>query len=352
MIHILVEENYSKNSRFISLLEGIGSYLRRRHDEYKVYKAPHELPPDCRVVAVICQSLAWSSDMVEKLNSMNIHPLIFGFQYLDTMYSYSSLSPNYTKSAYRVTRNIMGGESHKVAILGYNSDSLPDKFKLTGIKCAVNDLDGSYEVFTNDGDIIPCLEAFKAKSADFTKIVCCNDNVAITLLAKFADSISGKEMCSCTGERLSEFLENPYPVCRINYVKAGLKLASLYRFLAKEEEIPSTVMTFDMDFSAEENNEAVPQRNDTVKCCKIDFYGDAQIRDIELLNAMLLNADETDIAILSDLESGITYEDISSKRYIAVNTVKYRTKKMMEKAGVSSKRDLISKLREYGVSFR
>lgn len=352
MIHILVEDNYSANSRFISLLEGISLYIRRRHDEYRVYKSPTELPDGCRVVAVICQSLAWSSAMVEALNSMNIHPLIFGFQYLDTMYSYSSLSPNYTKAAYKVARHIIKGEPHRVAVLGYNPDSLPDRFKLRGIDYAVSESGGSYEVFNNGGDIIACLNDFKASAKEFTKIVCCNDNVAITLRTKYADTISDKDICSCTGERLSEFLPEPYPACRINYIKAGSKLASLYRFLSKGEEISSTVMTLDMEFAGDGGGTCdAPALDENKACDKVDFYGDAQILDIEKLNSMLLAADETDLKILSALYSGATYEDISDEHYIAVNTVKYRTKKMIETAGAASKRELIARLREYGVSF-
>ncbi len=352
MIHILVEENYSKNSRFISLLEGISIYLRRRHDEYAVYKTPEELPSDCRVVAVICQSLAWSVDMVAKLNSMNIHPLIFGFQYLDTMYSYSSLSPDYTKSAYKVTNHIIRGESHRLAVLGYNPDSLPDRFKLTGIKYAVNESGGSCEVFENSGDVVACFEKFRTRAKDFTKIVCCNDSIAILLLSKYSELAQDKEMCSCTGEMLSESLKSPYPVCRINYVAAGEKLASLYRFLSKGEKIPSTAMTLDVDVPCEGTEGAFsPARSSADVGNKVDFYGDSEICKIELLNAMLLDADGTDIMILSELEDGATYEEISGKHYISVNALKYRTKKMVENARVSSKKELISRLSEYGISF-
>ena len=352
MIHILVEENYSKNSRFISLLEGISLYLRRRHDEYKVYKTPEELPADCRVVAVICQSQVWSVDMVAKLNSMNIHPLIFGFRNLDTMYSYSSLSPDYAKSAYRLASNIIRGEPHSLAVLGYNPDSLPDRFKLSGIKYAVKESGGSCEVFENGGDIVACFESFRTRAKDFDKIVCCNDSIAILLLSKYKELAQDKEICSCTGEMLSRFLKSPYPVCRINYVMAGEKLASLYRFLSKGERISSIAMTLDMDFACEDTTPAfTPAHNAVGSGNKVDFYGDSEICKIELLNAMLLDADSTDIIILSELEGGATYEKISENHYISVNALKYRTKKMMKNARVSSKKELLSRLREYGLSF-
>ena len=138
MFYILIEENYSENNRVRQLLEGIGQIAKKKHDDIAVFKRADELPHDCRVAIIICQSLKWSTDRIEELNSKGIHPLVFGFQYLDTMYKYSSIAPNYTKSAYRLAKHILAGGAGKTAILGYNEDSLPDRLKYIGIRYAVN----------------------------------------------------------------------------------------------------------------------------------------------------------------------------------------------------------------------
>ncbi len=354
MIYILLEDSYSDNTRYHRLLSGISSVAKRKHLEIGVYKSCEELPPECRVAILICQSLKWSTDRICELNAMGIHPLVFGFQYLDTMYRYSSIAPNYTKSAYKLTRYILSGNPGKTAVLGYNEDSLPDRLKYTGIRYAVEESGGEHAIFPNNGDVLACIRDFEAAAEGIENIVCCNDNIAITIYNKFPHLLRDRKICSCSGLKISEYFEKPYPVCRINYYEAGVQLAMLYRFLTKESIIYSTVMTLDMDFldnGAEGESAAIsfPGAENIYSREEVDFYGDGSLRDMELLDRMLTDADETDIKILSDVINGKTYDDIAEELYMATNTVKYRTKKMVEAAGVASRRELAARLLEYGV---
>ena len=355
MFYILIEENYSSNSRFHKLLEGINSIAKKKHDDVRICNKVAELPSDCRVVILICQSLKWSTDRIEELNGKGIHPLVFGFQYLDTMYKYSSIAPNYTKSAYRVTKYMLAAKGGaKTAILGYNEDSLPDRLKYIGIRYAVNEAGGTYEVFRNRGDVLGCLDDFAKRCSGVSDIVCCNDNIAVMLYTRYPELLCGRNMCSCSGMKISEFFDNPYPVCRIDYYKAGVQLAMLYRFLLKEEVIYSTVMTFDMDFVGETVDEGVPSPvgAEIYSASEVDFYGDENLADMERIDIMLSACDSTDIAILSDVIDGQTYEKISEKYYLAINTVKYRVKKMMEYTATESRKELIALLETYRIKFK
>lgn len=354
MIYILIEENYKENSRYLKLLDGINLIAKKKHAEVLVFQRTEEIPPEARVVILICQSLKWSCDRIEELNARDIHPLVFGFQYLDTMYKYSSIAPNYTKSAYRLTKHILSGRGERTAIVGYNEDSLPDRLKYIGIRYAVNESGGSYEVFRNHGDILACLDSFRKSAEGIKNIVCCNDNVAIMLYNRYPDLLEGRKICSCSGLKISEFFEDPYPVCRIDYFEAGVQLAMLYRFLIKEEIIYSTVMTFDMDFA--DNGDSIPlttpESVDIYSRSEIDFYGDENLREMEALDRMLSLCDETDISILSEVTAGETYETIAEKHFLAVNTVKYRVKKMLDVVGCDSRRSLIALLSDFGVKFK
>ena len=354
MFYILIEESYSNNNRFLTLLNGISSVAKKKHDDVSIYKSTDALPSNCRVAIIICQSLKWSTDRIEELNARGIHPLVFGFQYLDTMYKYSSIAPNYTKSAYNVTKYMLAGSSGTTAILGYNEDSLPDRLKYIGIRYAVNEVSGTYEVFRNHGDVISCLEKFCEKCEGISNIVCCNDNIAVTVRTKYPKLIENRRMCSCSGMRISEFFDDPYPVCRIDYHKAGVQLAMLYRFLVKEEVIYSTVMTFDMDFCGSMDSVRMPSPMcaEAYSASQIDFYGDESLSQMEALDNMLSAADETDLLVLSDICEGMTYEAIADRNYLAVNTVKYRIKKLLELAHLSSRRELVALLSDYGVKFK
>lgn len=356
MFYILIEENYADNNIFHKLLDGITSIAKKKHVEVEVHKRVDTLPDECRVAIIICQSLKWSTDRIGELNRRNIHPLVFGFQYLDTMYKYSSIAPNYTKSAYRLTKYVLSENSGKTAVVGYNEDSLPDRLKYTGIKYAVNEMGGEYEIFRNNGDVMECLNEFAEKSAEISNIVCCNDNIAVILYNKYTDIIKDKKMCSCSGIKISEYFENPYPVCRVDYYAAGVQLAMLYRFLIKQEVIYSTVMTFDMDLIGASEDDGIPVLSPTgaeiYSVSQVDFYGDKGFAHMEALDNMLSSCDETDIAILADVTGGSTYEKIAEKYYLAINTVKYRVKKMLDAVGVDSRRSLITLLEEYGVKFK
>jgi len=354
LIYILLEESYSDNTRYHQLLGGITSVAKKKHLEICVYKNCEELDPECRVAILICQSLKWSTDRICELNARGIHPLVFGFQYLDTMYRYSSIAPNYTKSAYKLTRYILSGNPGKTAVLGYNEDSLPDRLKYTGIKYAVEESQGEHSIFPNKGDVLACIRDFEIAAEGFENIVCCNDNIAITIYNRFPHLLQGRKICSCSGLKISEYFDKPYPVCRIDYYEAGVQLAMLYRFLTKESIIYSTVMTLDMDFldngaEGETSLRNFPGSENIYSREEVDFYGDGSLRDMELLDRMLTNADDIDLRILSDIIAGKTYDGIADALYMATNTVKYRIKKMAETAGVASRRELAARLLEYGV---
>ena len=267
------------------------------------------------------------------------------------MYKYSSIAPNYTKSSYRLTKFILSESAGKTAIVGYNEDSLPDRLKYIGIRYAVNEEKQPYEVFKNNGDVLACLEHFASSCEDVKNIVCCNDNVAIALYTKYPHLLKDRKMCSCSGLKISEYFENQYPVCRIDYYNAGIQLAMLYLFLIKEEVIYSTVMTFDVEFSGDKAD-LIPAKTEVYSHAEVDFYGDKNLTRMENLDRMLTTCDETDFIILREITDNNTYESIAEKYYLAVNTIKYRMKKMLETACVGSRKELLAFLEEYGVKFK
>ena len=113
-------------------------------------------------------------------------------------------------------------------------------------------------------------------------------------------------------------------------------------------------MTFDMDFVGGTADESMPSPvgAEMYSASEIDFYGDENLADMERIDIMLSACDSTDIAILSDVTDGQTYEKISEKYYLAINTVKYRVKKMMEYTATESRKELIALLESYKIKFK
>lgn len=355
MIHLLIEENYVDNSRNNMMLEGVAAVAKKKRLSVRIYKNYKELPPDISVVILVCASLKYASDMIEILNERHIHPVLFGFQYLDTVYRYSELTFTYSKTMYRLTkyllRKIGGG---KTAFIGYNEDSLPDKLKLMGVRRAVRETGGECRVFKNYGNVVDCLDRFEKNCEDIKLMVCSNDTIAVIVHSLRSHLEKDRQICSCAGLRISDFIEHPYPRSKINYYKAGEQLAELYLFLLKRKEVYLTEMTleFDIDFGDGNRDEREEIKSSLIYSRQIvDFYGDESIGEVEKLEQMLLKCDETDIKLLGALRKGYSYEKIAEEYYFSPNTVKYRVHAMMKNAGVSSRKEFSAFIEKYRLRF-
>ena len=134
MITVLIEENYAKNSRVGLILDGILSVTRRKRVAVEVYTDEKKIKSKPRVVVLICASLKWATETIEKFNGLGIHPLLFGFQYIDTVFRYSSITLNYTQNTYLLTRYLLDKDAGETVFLGANKDSMTDRQKYIGME--------------------------------------------------------------------------------------------------------------------------------------------------------------------------------------------------------------------------
>ena len=354
MIHVLIEENYMETNRFHELFEGISYVAKKKHLDVVLYKTIDEIPKHCRVAILLGASLKWSATHIQRLCERGVHPLIFAMEQSSAPYAYSSITPDYTRAIYGLTKYLLSQDNAATALVGYNEDSQPDRLKYAGFCQAVQEFGAPYTVFENRGDVLACLDNFAQNCQDVKNIVCCNDNIAAMLYVKYPQLLQDRKLCSSSGLKLSEFFDNPYLVCRTDFYKAGEQLAELYAFLCKGKEILPTVMTLAVDFYIGAEQITLPFTPSGTQSSEkeIDFYGDKSLKQMEKLDKMLSECDETDIQILKGIVDNQTYEDISEENFVAVNTVKYRIKKMLSTADVSNKKELLERLEEYCIKFK
>ncbi len=353
MVNILIEEGYQYNSRCNRLLEGILSVARKKRIAVNKCMREDKIEKGARIVILICASLKWVTDAIARLALRGIHPLLFGFQSIDTMYPYSCINLTYTKTTYLLARHLLGKNSGKMAFLGYNKDSMPDRLKLTGAEYAAQEAGTECVPFFNRGDILACIEEFAARAEEFGNIVCGNDAVAIILHNTRPDLCEGRGVCSCSDMKLGEYLNFPHATATIDYFKAGIRLSELYFFLEKRSEISSTFMTLEMDLIIDGvRTESGAVTGGFIYGGKnVDFYGDGAIREIELLENMLVKCDDLDMSILHRITDGTPYEQIAEMENLAINTVKYRIHIMLKNGGVSSKKKLLHLIAKYDLKF-
>lgn len=355
MVHMLVEERYTNNNRLSLILNGVSSVLKKKRMAMKIHRKIETIPSNTPVVMVVYVSLKWVMKTIETLHEKNMHPLLFGFYDVDAMYEYSGITFMYTKTMYCLTKYILSQSNGKTAFLGYNDDSLPDKQKKMGVEAAAKEFGAEFVVVKNQGNIGECLENFVKNCSDVKNVVCGNDGIAVILRTLYPDWLKDKTICSCSGLKLSENVENPYPTTFVNYYDAGKRLAELYRFITKADVITPTVVSLGMEICIGKELlkvEGSPKNVPGYKGKIIDYYSDESIQEVENLDCMLLNCDEMDIKILKGLMEGKSYEQVAEQNYFSVNTVKYRMHLILKNArNYESKKELLAALKKYKLQF-
>ena len=81
----------------------------------------------------------------------------------------------------------------------------------------------------------------------------------------------------------------------------------------------------------------------------VNFYGDDIVVDIDAIERMLINCDNLDMNIINGMIKGYTYEKISEINYMAVNSIKYRIKKMEDSLNVKSRKEFMEYLKKYDI---
>ena len=112
-------------------------------------------------------------------------------------------------------------------------------------------------------------------------------------------------------------------------------------------------MMLEMDLNLNDGGEVRPfdPKGMAQSSKTVDFYGDPNVSEVELLENMLLKCDEIDFAILKGIIADVPYEKLAEIENLAVNTVKYRIHAMLVNSGLQSKRRLVETLRFYGLKF-
>lgn len=349
MIHILIEESYKNNNRTDILLQGICAVIRRKRSGIAVHAHISEIPPDTRIVVLLCASMYWAADVIRNLGRMGIHPLLFGFQDIDTPYPYSCVTPAYAKAMYLLTERLLSEHAQTVAVLGYNADSIPDQLKLMGVRHAAYEHGVDVKVFCNRGDVASCMAEFEREGGAAVNIVCVNDAIAVILHSLYPHLIKHRYVCSCSGMKISEYIYPHWQTSTINYDEAGRSLARLYLFLEKCTVINPTTMTIDMELCPSAEDVGLPVGGHKDDQAGTDFYGDALVQEVETVDHMLMLCDTLDIGILQDVIKGMPYERIAEKHYLAPNTVKYRISAMSKNAEVQSRKGLMVLLGRFGL---
>jgi DNA-binding LacI/PurR family transcriptional regulator len=317
-----------------------------------------------KFVIVISQSKINSERLLLMLNERGIHPVFINLQFSNTNYFFSSVIPNYYSSVYQLTRMILGEYPENSAFVGYNADSAADKLRLDGFRKAVDEYGLKDDVFSNDGNIDITMDSLLKQINGFKNLICANDVIALLLICRMKGEGLAVEEFNITGYgniKTGEFFKPSLTTITGDYYNEGIMAVDIYVFLVKKNylnknHVHNLSVNMDSRIIFRESthlkaknlhNELKPEISGEM----INFYGNNSVKEIDALERMLVNCDETDMNILRGLMAGATYEQIAESCCVSVNTRKYRLKKMGANLMVKSRKEIVERIKVYDLDF-
>jgi DNA-binding LacI/PurR family transcriptional regulator/DNA-binding CsgD family transcriptional regulator len=313
-----------------------------------------------KFVIVLSPSMAKMEHILTTLNRAGIHPIYINNAISNTTYSFSSVTPNFYSAMNRLTGMLLAEYPVPTAFIGYNFDSVPDRQRLDGFKQAAEESGAQWQVFSHHGDVGKNIDEAMGHLDKFQNIVCANDMIAILLLRRMKAAgvdpvhfnISG-----CGNTKTGQYFKPALTTMTTDYHNQGIMAVEIYSLLSKKRDIQNLSINLDCEIILRESTHLKDSQPTNGKkpdsCAKeaVDFYNNSMIKEIDTLEKMLNGCDEVDIDILWGLLKGWTYEKISEENSIAINTVKYRLRKIETNIGLRSRNELENYLREIDLNF-
>jgi hypothetical protein len=232
---------------------------------------------------------------------------------------------------------------------------MADNYRLDGFLMAMKELKMANTVFPNSGDVEQCIADMLADIKQYKNIICTNDVIAILLLREMKKSGLETANYNITGSgnmKVGEYFNPSLTTMIGDYHNAGILAVEIYVFLSKKKLVNNLCVNMDCKIILRGSTHVKKHkitRQVYLEGETIDFYGDKSTTGIDRIEQMLVNCDDTDIGILHDVMSEKTYEDISEIHSLAVNTIKYRVKKMENHMNVKNRSEFIEYLKFFNI---
>jgi len=362
-INVLIDDYADMNMRSKFVLNGIHEVASERKIPVRTFFSTDALLEALsnerrKIVITIAESKVRSEQLLKFFNENEIHPVFIHMQFSDYSYSYSSILPDYFLASYQLTMAVLSDCPAPSVFVGYNNDSFADKDRLNGFTRAADELKIKYDMYNNDSGIQKSLELTLANLRKYKNIICIGDVVGVPLINKMKiNGINPADfnIASLRSMKIGEFSKPAITSISSDYFAEGMTAVDTYMLLTKKKYIQNLfVHTESRIFFREsthlKKNSLMFTPTQKLSGTMVDFYGDDIVKEIDAIERMLINCDNVDMSIISGMVKGNTYEKISEINSMAVNTIKYRIKKMEHFLNVRKRDDFIKYIKNFDLN--
>ena len=296
----------------------------------------------------------WLNDCISECERLSIHPIVLSTRIdSDICGTCSSVSSNLAHSMNYLLSHLCASGKTRTALYGVNKLSLTnlaqmERFVSNGIISVTCD-----DIYFNEGSIGDCSDMFIDNINKYDSVISVNDFATVSLMRKLKEIGRDITIVSYGGTKLAKKYFPELLTVSMGYESFGKAAVSICEAMNQNKTIDSLAVqvkcSIENESPSEKTGISTSHEEKRTELYNADsrFYGDSEMNDLIRIENMLLLCDEIDSEIINLLMVGYSYEEISEKLYCALNTVKYRVRKMKEACGCESKRELIGMIKSY-----
>ncbi len=355
-LYILSEPLFMQSPWYRSIYGGLVGELSKRKLTYCNVDSDKPL---CNrggdaFVFVLGTNINWLSECISRCECHNIHPIVLSTQKNDKLCgNYSIVTSNISHSINYLLSYLCSLGKKRTALFGVNKLSLTNLAQMEQFKSNTYLSVSDSDIYFNNGSISDCSDMFMNNISKYDSVISVNDFATISLMRKLSETDKSLTIVSYGGTKLAEKYFPNLLTVSMGYEDFGKAALSVCDILKNNSDIDSVVISVKCKIANKQGDDYEMQSKQKVysgtekDMFDKQFYNDTEMNDMLRIENMLLLCDETDSKIINLLMLGFSYEEIAEKLFCALNTVKYRVKKMKENCNCVSKKEMINIIRNY-----
>ena len=312
-------------------------------------------------VIVISGTYNWTRGICSLLANRGIKTVVVGYDSTDDINATGYVLMDYKKAVEDLLDYYVSCGGTRVALFAVSLESPADKIKTDAFlsyRGRGGEMFDQKDIFYFRGMTRNTCESFISVCADYDAVIGTNDVSTVILLQmlkangiKIPDDIF---IASFGDTYLSKSTTSELTLSLLDCKNVGVQAVKMYRQLSGANNISSAVLKLgcELDIRASTANIPMSRVRSAVHSDKLgaqhnSFFADPHISEIVLAEQLLEKCDSLDLEIMRSLINKEKYIDIADKLHVSENTVKYRIKRLLNYAKLSSRSDLTDLMKSY-----
>ena len=361
-IFIVCQPDADKTHWCALYLKGIYSEARRKGDSVTLLSladAVAQFQKDKPVCAgILSTSRVWTEEVATVLSGLGVEPLVIGGASRDGYRHASYVYMDYREATYQLIEYLRGYQKNRIALFAVSTDSSTDMIKkdafLAYDKCHEQDV---FYYTGTDGLMNAACKRFLEICRNYDAVICSNDASAVILLHQLEEAgIRVPEdlfLCSFGDMVVSSSGKKTLTMARLNCVEIGKQVIYMCRHLTSCEDITGISTKIRCELVIGDTTANLPVIAQTLGTAHTPddatskFHSDPSISRIFLAEKILSACDAIDIDMFKLILNGYKYFDIAEILHVSESTIKYRLKRILAIAGLSTREEIIEVMKAF-----